>query len=185
MASIAAQLGRLAAMMKAGVAPVPPAVLDNAVNPTFSLRDLPPAPLGHRTAQQRGLWQRNAMLTHAYKNLQGIDADPATGVVARPYKLDADQMRGLSHYMYPRMGEQYRLNQLQQGGQPSPYADRFEYNNAMKGFLSTRAPNRQAVMDRANKMYPGANIANIPQNTLTNLQGIGQRSLQPPSGTSP
>jgi hypothetical protein len=167
-----AQLGRLAAMTKVGA------------DPAFSISNLPPAPLGQRTPQQQAAWQNNAMLTHAYKNLQGIDADPVTGVVDRPYKLDADQMQGLSHYMYPRMGEQYRLNQLQRDGQPSPYANQFEYNNAMKGFLGTRTPNRQAVMDRANEMY-GAKIGNIPKNTLTNLQGIGQRSLQPPSATTP
>ena len=152
--------------------------------PAFSAQDLPEAPVGQRTMAARAAWKNNAMLTHAYKNLQGIGLDAATNQVKKPYDLNANQMQRLSHYMNPRVGEQFRLNKLQRRGRPSPYGNQIEYNQAMKGFLGTRNSNRQAVIDRANEMY-GANIANIPKNTLTNLQGVGQRSLQPPTPSFP
>lgn len=164
-----------------------------AVNPTFTRADIPKPPLGQRsiTDGQQGRYYNNAALTHAYKRQQNIDVDAATGVVNNPYQLNAEQMRGLSHYIFPEAGEQYRLNELQRTGQANPYANRFEYDAAMREFLAKASTNQNRLLESARKLYPGmkpggGNIGfgSIPPNTMSRLRNIGWQSLQPPT-TSP
>ena len=164
---------------------VPPVM--PAANPTFAREDIPKPPLGQKTQKGSGSYYSNAALTHAYKRQQNIDVNPATGLVNNPYDLNAEQMRGLSHYMYPDVGEQYRLNELRRTNQNSPYANQFDYTKAMKGFVGQRATNRHQLLESARNLYPemrdGAGIAfgNVPKDTLNRLQNIGWQSLQPPT----
>ena len=145
---------------------------------TYSRRDLPAAPLGHRTARARAAWERNAALTHAYKRMNALNLDER-GVVQEPYNLNPEQMRNAAHYMYPRMGEQYRLNQLYEQGQPSPYANKFEYDQAMKKMFSQQPTNRSKLVDLAKKIYPDmTGFGNVPKNTLQDLKRLGLKSLE-------
>lgn len=181
-----------AAPAPAPAVPAPaPAALPWAGNRTFTQADIGEPPLGQRTEQLRAAYYRNAMMTHAYKRQNRIGVDPATGLVSDPYNLNSDQMRDLSHFMYPQAGHQYQLNKLQREGRPLPYANKLEYDAGMRQELSARAGNRQRLMDESNRLYPSgadnpySDVSNIPRNSLNQLQTIASRSLQPPEPSSP
>jgi hypothetical protein len=165
---------------------VPPVM--PAANPTFTREDIPKPPLGQKTPKQSGRYYNNAALTHAYKRQQNIDVDPATGRVNNPFDLNAEQMRGLSHYIFPDAGEQYRLNELQRTNQPSPYANRFDYDKAMHGFKGKAWDNQNQLLESARNLYPGMKpggggigFGSIPPDTMKRLRNIGWQSLQSPT----
>jgi hypothetical protein len=217
-----AQLGRLAARIKWAQAPVAPpaapAVPAPAVPavpaaapavpaaappagrarpawagpPTYKRSDIPVPPF--ETDQRTIPYYQNAAITHAYKRQQSIDVDPVTGLVNNPYDLNAEQMRDLSHYMYPAVGEQYRLNELQRTGGASPYANQIEYDRAMQKFKGRSATNRDRLLESTRSLYPdmrsgdtggGRHFASVPLDTMNNLRKIGWQSLQPPTSSAP
>lgn len=177
-----------------------PGTLFRGATPQYKLSDMPPRPRYYEGDQDQYNW--NTALTHGYQHMQGIGLD-ADGAVIKPYNMDNDQMRDLSHYVYPTYGEGYRMKGIRERGEPYPYASRVEYDAAKKQFIAQGKENRQRLVDYTRSMYPefaqlnkhpegyttpvgedprpstsDVNYSTIPPNTLRRLQAAAQRSLQ-------
>lgn len=177
-----------------------PGTLFRGAPPQYKLSDMPQMPRGYAGGQGQYNW--NTALTHGYQHMQGIGLD-AAGAVSKPYNLDNDQMRDLSHYVYPTYGEGYRMKGIRERGEPYPYANEQAYNAAKKQFTAQGKENRQRLVDYTRRMYPefaqlnkhpegyttpagqdprpstrDVAYSTIPPNTLRRLQAAAQRSLQ-------
>jgi hypothetical protein len=177
-----------------------PGTLFRGATPQYKLSDMPQMPRGYEGGQAQYNW--NTALKHGYKHQQGIGLD-AAGAVSNPYDLDNDQMRDLSHYVYPTYGEGYRMKGISERGEPYPYANAQAYNAAKKQFITQGKENRQRLVDYTRSMYPefaqlnkhpegyttpagqeplpstsDVAYSTIPPNTLRRLQAAAQRSLQ-------
>jgi len=177
-----------------------PGTLFRGATPQYKLSDMPQMPRGYEGGQDQYNW--NTALTHGYQHMQGIGLD-ADGAVIKPYNMDNDQMRDLSHYVYPTYGEGYRMKGIRERGEPYPYANEQAYNAAKKQFTTQGEENRQRLVDYTRSMYPefaqlnkhpegyktpagedprpstsDVAYSTIPPNTLRRLQAAAQRSLQ-------